>query len=128
MDRHQEMFVYQDARPFWSTLGWRLRLLLEDRNTKEKFRKCVSQALNQELMTIERVRAAARHARAYIRSYHHLANMHDEEAVPERFVDIQRIAKLLRSHKTHRSAEGCDTKFCDDLYSMECGYFHSYTT
>lgn len=92
---------------------------LKDRKTKEKFRKAVDKVLSSETVSIYHARATARRARSYIRAYHYLASQQsDLSAVPESFVDIERVSKLLRSHSTHRSASDTDTAFCNSLFSI----------
>jgi hypothetical protein len=94
---------------------WFKWLALSEQRTRQQFEEKAKEAFSSSVLTIERVRGAAKRQRSYILAYAYLHRGEEAgkgTAVAKEFVDIEKMAKVQR---THRSAENLDLAYIRKL-------------
>ena len=77
------------------TKNWFKRQPLSQRKTRGQFTALAEKALSTAMVTAKACRASSRRARSYILAYLYLEETGDEEAIKQKFDDIELAAKCF---------------------------------
>jgi hypothetical protein len=90
--------------------GEHRRRPIQDKRTKEKFKKSVRHCLSREVLTMMRIRKFSRRACQYILAYNCMEQHNNQQQLSAYLIE-----KVVKTCRSHRSAADFDLKFINNV-------------